>query len=91
MKMFNIKDKSTWTPAMGQPPVLATAPKPGCQQTPVIPELTLSQNRKVTQGHQVSLDPNVSVIPDLLCNVIMHWCTSGLFYQVNVKITVHSE
>ena len=48
MQRFNTKDKSTGTPAMGQPPVMATASKPGCQQTPGTPELTLSRNRKVT-------------------------------------------
>ena len=64
---------------MGQPPVMATVPKPGCQQTPGTPGLTLSQIRKVNPGHQVSLGPNVSVIPDLLSKVIINWCPSELF------------
>ena len=63
MERFNTKYKTTWTPAMGKPPVMATAPKPGCQQTPGTPGLILSW--KITPGHQPSLGPNVSVIPDL--------------------------
>ena len=76
---------------MGQPPVIAIAPKSVCQQTPVTPELTLSQDRKLTLGHHVSLGPNVSVLPDLLSKVIINWCTSGLFYLVNLKIAAYQE
>ena len=78
MERFNTKDKSTETPAMGQPPVMATAPTPGCQQTPGTPGLTLSRIRKVTPGHHVSLGPNVPVIPDLLSKVIINRCPSEL-------------